>query len=70
MVYKTNSSDTPLLTLGIETPANDYEFELSVAGDEDGQEIDLKLDQKSGTLAITTAGRDDTAVEGIAQVTR
>jgi hypothetical protein len=61
MVYKTNSSDTPLLTLGIETPANDYEFELSVAGDEDGQEIDLKLDQKSGTLAITTAGRDDTA---------
>jgi len=61
LVYKTNAADTPLLTVGVENEAADYEFEVSVVGDQDGQEVELRLDPESSSLAITTAGRDEAA---------
>ncbi len=61
LIYKTNAADTPLLTVGVENDAADYEFEVSVIGDQDGQEVELILDPEKSSLAITTAGRDESA---------
>jgi hypothetical protein len=59
--YRTDTDMTPLLTVGIETDAADYEFEVLAEGDAEGQEVSLRIDPAAAALAITTRGRDETS---------
>ena len=59
--YKTATDLTPLLTVGIETDAADYEFEVIAEGDDDGQDVTLRIDPAAASLAISKSGADKTS---------
>jgi len=59
--YRTATDLTPLLTIGIETDAADYEFEVIAEGDEDGQDVTLRIDPAAASLAISKRGADETS---------
>lgn len=58
IVYTTASMQTPTLVLGVEAAGADFEFDIKVAGDTDGQEATLQLDQASGKLKVKVADND------------
>ncbi len=59
--YKTDLDATPILELGISTKAADYEFEVSAGGETGGQRVGIKLDVKTGTIAIEASAKDGNA---------
>lgn len=64
--YTTKQSETPTLTLGIETSKADYAIEVNVAGDGDGQVVILGVDIAKGLFALNVDGgpaKSDFSVE-------
>ena len=59
--YRTDTKETPLLELGIQTAGADYLFAFRIAGEAAGQEVDLKIDLAKGTLALFAHGKDPTS---------
>ncbi len=64
--YKTATDLTPFITVGIETDAADYEFEVIAEGDEDGQDLTLRIDPSAAFLAISKRGNDQTSTYDLA----
>lgn len=58
--YTTTGMETPTLVLGVELAGADYEFDIRVSGDADGQQAVLRLDLASGKLGIQIIDMDGT----------
>jgi hypothetical protein len=58
VTYTTTSMETPVLVLGVEAEGADYEFDINVTGDNDGQKATLKIDLASKKLAVKIMDND------------
>lgn len=56
LCYVTRTSETPFLTLGLQTEQADYAFEVIAGGDSDGHEVEVEIDQAKGRLRVEARG--------------
>ena len=59
--YVTKQTDTPEISIGVETKGADYAFEVNVSGESGGQTVDLAIDLKKGLFALQVHAADGKA---------
>jgi hypothetical protein len=58
ITYKTLGTESPVITLGVETPGPDYMIEVKVTGESAGQTIDLGIDAAKGLFLLQVHGAE------------
>ncbi|MBM3260684.1 MAG: hypothetical protein FJY99_13235 [Candidatus Sericytochromatia bacterium] len=56
LCYTTETAETPFLTMGLQTEAADFAFEVIAGGDSDGHEVEMEIDQVKGQFRVEARG--------------